>query len=229
MAETLGKEVGDVVEVGGSRFRVSGIFETGVAWEEIGGVITLRDAQSFLGRPRKVTMLAVKVVQPDLAEQVVVNINRQYPSVLASLSGSFAEQTPDMKMSNYLLGGISVLAIAVGGLGVLNTMFMSVLERTREIGVLRALGWGRDRVMLQIVQESLIMGLVGGALGVTFAFLLTSLLQLLPAVGEALKPLWHWAQFVRAGGIALALGVLGGLYPAFRATHIKPIDAIRYE
>ncbi|MGD8864932.1 MAG: ABC transporter permease [Anaerolineales bacterium] len=229
MAETLGKGVGDVIEVGGSRFRISGIFETGVAWEEIGGVITLRDAQSFLGRPRKVTMLAVKVEDPNQAEAVVSLINNQYPSVLASLSGSFAEQTPDMKLSNYLLGGISVLAIAGGGLGVLNTMFMSVLERTREIGVLRALGWGSGRVMQQIVQESLIMGVAGGGLGVAFAFTLTGLLKLMPAVGDALTPLWHWTQFLRAGGIALALGVVGGLYPAFRATHIKPIDAIRYE
>lgn len=229
MAETLSKEVGDIVEVGGNRFRVQGIFETGVAWEEIGGVITLRDAQAFLGKPRKVTMFAVKVEDPGKAEQVAGLINAQFPTALASLSGSFAEQTPDMELSNYLLGGISILAIAVGGLGVLNTMFMSVLERTREIGVLRALGWGKGRVMLQIVQEALIMGIVGGALGIAFAFLLTSLLQLVPAVGDALTPLWHWAQFLRAGGIALALGVLGGIYPAFRATNIKPIDAIRYE
>ena len=229
MAESLDKGAGDVIQVGGSRFRVKGIFETGVAWEEIGGVVTLRDAQSFLGKPRKVTMLAVKVEDPHEADQVVAAINQEYPSVFATLSGSFAEQTPDMKLSNYLLGGISVLAIAVGGLGVLNTMFMSVFERTREIGVLRALGWNRGRVMMQIVQESLILGVLGGGLGIAFAFMLIGMLKLLPGVGDALTPLWHWTQFLRASGIALALGVLGGIYPAFRATHIKPIDAIRYE
>ena len=71
MANSLDKQVGDMIELAGTRFRVVGIFETGVSWEEIGGVVTLRDAQAITGKPRKVSMLAVNVVDSSQAAAAV--------------------------------------------------------------------------------------------------------------------------------------------------------------
>lgn len=229
MAEALGSKVGESLEVGGNRFRIVGIFETGVAWEEIGGIVTLRDAQSFLGKPRHVTMYAVKLEDPSNAELLVDEINQQFPEVHASLSGEFAEQTPDMKLSNALLGGISLLAIFIGGVGVLNTMFMTVFERTWEIGVLRSFGWQRRRVLGMILREALLLGVLGGLFGIAIGFAISSLVQLVPGIGEALTPLWSLDLFLRAILVALLLGLLGGIFPAFRATRLEPIEAIRYE
>jgi putative ABC transport system permease protein len=229
MAEALGKGAGDTIQLGGKRFRIVGVFETGVAWEEMGGIITLRDAQAFIGRPRKVTMYAVKVADPTIAQAIVTQINTQFPQAYAALSGEFVEQTPDMKLSNLLLGAISVLAVGVGGVGVLNTMLMAVLERTREIGVLRALGWRRRNVLGLIMREALLLGIVGGIVGIGIAFGITSLMASAPTIGEALTPIWDWDIFVRSLLVAITLGVVGGLYPAYRATQFEPVEALRYE
>ena len=229
MANALNKSIGDTVEVGGSRFRVIGIYESGAGWEEMGGVISLRDAQSYMGRPRKVTMYMVKVDQPSLAQGIVERINAEMPDAHATLSGEFVEQMPDMQAMDALMAAISFLAIAVGGIGVLNTMLMSVLERTREIGVLRALGWRRRRVLGMIINESLLLGLIGGAVGIVVAFGLTFLFNLIPQVGSMLSAQWDLVIFARALTVALLLGLLGGLYPAYRATRLQPVEALRYE
>ncbi|UCD99815.1 MAG: ABC transporter permease [Chloroflexota bacterium] len=229
MADSLSKSVGDTIEVGGSRFKVVGIYESGAAWEEMGGVISLRDAQAYMGRPRKVTMYLVKVDQPSQAEEIVIRINASFSDVHASLSGEFVEQMPDMQTVDGLIAAISLLAIGVGGVGVLNTMLMSVLERTREIGVLRSLGWRRRRVLGLIMNESIVLGLVGGLFGIGIAFGLTFLFHLIPMYGSILSPNWDLVIFVRAFSVALLLGVLGGLYPAYRATRLQPVEALRYE
>jgi ABC-type lipoprotein release transport system permease subunit len=229
MAEALGKGAGDTIQLGGKRFRIIGVFETGVAWEEMGGIITLRDAQSFIGRPRKVTMYAVKVENPAQAEGLVMQINAQFPEAYAALSGEFVEQTPDMKLSNLLLNSISVLAVGVGGVGVLNTMLMAVLERTREIGVLRALGWRRRNVLGLIMREALLLGFIGGIVGIGIALGITYLMGQAPTIGEALTPIWGWDIFIRSLLVAVILGLVGGLYPAYRATQFEPVEALRYE
>ncbi len=229
IAEAMDKEVGDVVELNGSRYKVVGIFSSSNSWEEMGGVISLRDAQTFTGKPRKVTMYTVKLHDPSQAEEVVRQINQQFPDVHAALSGEFANQMPDMQNMDAMMSGISFLAILVGGLGVMNTMLMSVLERTREIGVLRALGWRRPRVLFMIMKESLLLGLLGGLTGVAVAFGLGALLGAIPMVGDAFSPVWELDIFMRASSIALLLGLVGGVYPALRATRLEPIEALRYE
>jgi ABC-type antimicrobial peptide transport system permease subunit len=229
MADSMNRDVGDTVDLSGARFKVIGIYETGVPWEELGWVVSLRDAQTFAGRPRKVTMYGVKVQDPTQAREVVATINGRFPEAHAALAGEFAEQMPDMENAGSMLNGISVLAIVVGGVGVLNTMLMAVLERTREIGVLRALGWRRRRIMGMILREALLLGLLGGGLGIGFAFAMNYLLGQAPLVGEAVTAIWAWDIFVRAIGVALMLGLIGGLYPAFRATLMQPTEALRYE
>jgi putative ABC transport system permease protein len=136
---------------------------------------------------------------------------------------------PDMKSSTAMLNAISLLAILVGGVGVLNTMLMSVLERTREIGVLRALGWRWQAVMGLILREALLIGMLGGLAGVLIAFALAGLMRLNTSLGSWVDPVWTAGVFLRAIGVALLLGVAGGLYPAYRATRLPPVEALRYE
>ncbi|MBI9050609.1 MAG: ABC transporter permease [Anaerolineaceae bacterium] len=229
LAESLHKSVGETIELNGSRFKVKGIYESGVGWEESGAVISLRDGQNFLGRPHKSTMYSVNLVDPKKAEQMVEKINEEIPNVHAALSGEFADQMPDMESMDSMMGGISFLAILVGGLGVMNTMLMSVLERTREIGVLRALGWRRRRVLEMIIKESLILSLVGAVGGVFVAFGLGALMRANPMTGELLNMIWTVGIFARAILVSLMLGLVGGIYPAYRATKMQPVEALRYE
>ena len=108
-------------------------------------------------------------------------------------------------------------------------MLMAVLERTREIGVLRALGWRRRRVLGMIMRESALLGILGGLVGIGIAFSIGYGLSRTPLVGDALTLVWELDIFVRAIGIALALGIFGGIYPAVRATYLQPVEALQYE
>jgi ABC-type antimicrobial peptide transport system permease subunit len=229
MADTLKKEVGDILEIGSMRFRVVGIYETNIGWEQTGGVVTLRDAQNFIGRPRQVSMIAVKLKEAAQAQALVKRLNTKYPGLYAALSAEFAEEMPDIQSSNAMLDGISLIALAAGGLSVLNTMLMSVFERTREIGVLRALGWRRHAVLAMILREAVLLGLLGGLAGIALAFALIEAMKLSAALGSWVDPVWSWEIFARALLLSIFLGALGGLYPAYRATYLSPVEALRYE
>ncbi len=229
VAEANGKKVGQTMDVAGQRYKIVGIFESGSGWENMSAIITLRDAQAFAGRPRKVTILMVDLEDARKTEVLVDEINLRFPDVHAAPSGEFVDQMPDMENADGMLNGISFLALIVGGLGVLNTMLMSILERTREIGVLRALGWGRREVLSLILREALLLGVLGGLASIIIGVLLAYLLTLAPLVGSVLQPEWTLGVFIRALSIALLLGIFGGLFPAYRATHMQPVEALRYE
>jgi ABC-type antimicrobial peptide transport system permease subunit len=229
IAESMNKEPGDILDIGGNRYRVKGIYESGIGWEDAGCVMTLRDGQSFIGRPGKVTMVAVKVHDPKQAEVITVKINSLDPDLYAVVSGEFVDQMPDMEAMDGIMAGISLLTIVVGGLGVMNTMLMAVVERTREIGVLRALGWRRRAVLKMILKEAFLLGVLGGMAGIVVALLLVGAIKLAPMVGDVFNVVWEWSVFSRAIGVALGLALIGGFYPAYRATRMLPVEALRYE
>lgn len=110
-----------------------------------------------------------------------------------------------------------------------NTMVMIVFERTREIGVLRALGWRRRRVLSMIVRESLTLSLLGGVGGITAGVLLGLALNLIPMMQGWVRVQYSAGLFAQALGTALVLGIVGGIYPAWRAASLQPIEALRYE
>jgi len=229
MSESLNIGVGEYLELSGSRYKVVGIYESSVGWEELGGVMTLRDGQAFTGRPRKVTIYSVKVKNPSKAAEVVDRINERYPELHAALSGDFVDQMPDMEASDAMMSSMSFMAVLVGGLGVLNTMLMAVLERTREIGVLRAIGWRRRAILQMILKEALLLAGLGGVLGILIAFGLGFVMEHIPMYGEMASTKWEFTLFIRAFITAFSLGLLGGIYPALRATNLQPIEALRYE
>jgi ABC-type antimicrobial peptide transport system permease subunit len=228
-AETMGLKAGDTLRVLNSNFRVVGIYETGVAWEETGAVITLRDAQRLAGRPHQVTMYGIKLRDPQQVDEVQAYLDIHFPEISVSPTSAFAENLPDIQSSNSMMGQISFLAVLIGGVGMLNTMLMSVLERTREIGVLRALGWRRRQVIGMILQEALALGVIGGLCGILLGIGLGWSLVLLPQIGDMLVPQYSPQLLLEMLAVAVATGLLGGLYPAWRATRMQPVEALRYE
>jgi ABC-type lipoprotein release transport system permease subunit len=228
-AQQMGLEVGDSLRLLNSNFRVVGIYETGLGYEEVGVVIGLREAQALTGKPHQVMYYSIKVRDPREAEALCETLKAQFPEVDFSITTEAVEGMSDFEVLQEMVAQVSFLAVLVGSLGMLNTMLMSVLERTREIGVLRALGWRRGQVLGIIVRESCILGVLGGGLGMGLGVALTQLLGLAEGLLGAFVPVFTSQLFVQAGIVAILVGLVGGLYPAWRATRMRPVEALRYE
>jgi len=228
-AEQMGLEVGQTFRVMDSAFRIVGIYETGGGFEDAGAVVTLRDAQRLAGRPHQVTMYGIKVRDKDKIDEVRDYLEANFPEIEVSLSSEFAESIPDMERMGEMTGQIIFMATLLGALTMLNTMLMSVLERTREIGVLRSLGWQRRQVVGMILKEALVLGVIGGVAGILLGMGMVWLTQQIPLIGEMLEPQYKPELLVQAMMIALVAGSIGGLYPSWRATRMRPVEALRYE
>ena len=228
-AENLGLSVGQTLRIFDTSFKIVGTYETGVPWQDGGGVISLRDAQRLFGQPRKISFLGIWLEDPDQANALAAQIESRFPEINLAQASAFAEDITDIQMMRSTTWGISLMALVVGGLGMANTMVMSVFERTREIGVLRALGWRRSRVLGMIVRESVTLSLLGGAAGVLLGVALGLLLNTHPAMRGFLEMRFSGQLFGQAWLTALGLGMVGGTYPAWRATRLLPVEALRYE
>lgn len=228
-AESMGKGVGDTVRLGESAFHVVGIFESGVGWEETGGVIARRDAQVIAGKPHQVNFYAIELRNVGRLDEVRAWLDEAFPEISVSVTAEFAENLSDLKSVQASMRGLAVLMALVGSVGMTNTILMSVLERTREIGLLRAVGWSRLRVLGTILKESLLLSGFSGLTGIGLGVGLTKVLETLPVVSSFVEAVFTPALFAQAMAVALVLGALGGLYPAWRATRLQPLEALRYE
>jgi len=228
-AELLKTQVGQVIRLREVSFRVVGLFETGVTWEEGSVIISLRDAQELLGKVRQVTMYQIKLSDPQQAETLRAQIQAIFPEITVAPSSESVETAPEMSSMRVMMWTVSLLAIIVGGIGMMNTIVMSVFERTREIGTLRALGWRRRRVLFAVFQESLVLSVLGVVSGILASMLLGAVMRQIPLFGSALAIVLSVPLLTQALVIALGLGVVGGLYPAWRAANLSPVEALRYE
>jgi putative ABC transport system permease protein len=123
----------------------------------------------------------------------------------------------------------ALIGLIVGAIGVLNTMFMSVMERTREIGILRAIGWRKGRIIRMILSESLLVSLIGAAIGTVGAMALTKFLSSLPVASGAIEGTVPWHVIAEGWGLALLVGVAGAAYPAYRSARLLPTAALRHD
>ncbi len=228
-AENLNRRVGQSIRLFDSTYRIVGIYETGVSFQDGGGVITLRDAQRLFGQPRKVSFLGIWLEDPDQADAIAHTIEDRFPEIAVGQAAAFTEDLTDMQMMEASTWAIAALALVVGGLGMMNTMVMSVFERTREIGVLRALGWRKRQVLAMVVRESVALSLIGGGVGILIGVLLGRILNANPVMQGFLQLEYTPTLFLQALGLALALGMVGGVYPAWRAANLQPVEALRYE
>jgi len=222
-------KLGDMLRLPGGSFRIVGIYATGNGFEDVASVVSLADGQQLLQKPRQVGAVQIKLRDLRQIDQVREKLERLYPKLTISESSRAAEAQQAMSTIQDFAWGIALLAIIVGGVGMTNTVTMSAFERTREIGTLRALGWRRRRVLTMVLEESLVISLIGVVAGVALAFVLSQLMKLIPMFGDMLPVVFSPDVLMRALIVALGLGAVGGLYPAWRAANLQSVEALRYE
>lgn len=177
----------------------------------------------------------VKVDNPDNAEAVAKQI--QQLGVGAATAKSYIEQQLQIfNVVSFILAGIGSIALAVAAIGIINTMVMAVLERTREIGVIRALGAKRSTVSQLFTLEASLLGFVGGTIGVALGYGLTSLANFFinaqladSGVGGHDIITLPWWLAISVIVVTTIIGMLAGLYPAHRAARLDPVEALRHQ
>lgn len=226
----LGLRPGERLHVGGRSFRVSGLYHTGNRFEDGGAVLSLRDLQALAGHPGEVTTLAVTVRLGERPATVAKRLEARFPGLAAVTEPGQAVKVDTSSRLILNAGWIfSLLALIVGGIGVANTMAMSVFERVREIGILRAVGWPAFRIAALIVAEALAIGVLALAVGLAGGYAAAELFTGRAALSRLADP--DFTAGVFAWGLAFALGaaLLGAAYPAWRAARLTPIAALRHE
>jgi len=240
----MANPVGQTVRINRQNYRVVGVLQTkgqgGFMNQDDVIFMPLRTAQLKLGgagnqQVRSINLQARSAEEMDLAQA-------QVAAILRTLHGLQPGQDDDFTVQNQadivgvveqttgtftaLLGSIAAISLLVGGIGIMNIMLVSVTERTREIGLRKAVGAHRGDILIQFLAEAIVLsiagGLIGTALGVGGAQVITPLLG-----GN--EPLVTLENVVLALAVSLGIGVFFGLYPANRAAGLSPIDALRYE
>jgi putative ABC transport system permease protein len=163
-------------------------------------------------------------------EVLADRIEAQVPNVAAMTAKDFDQQVgAATSILNSILVGIALISLAVGGLSVVNTMAMSIAERTREIGIKRAIGGSRSRIVRELVAESALMGFLGGSIGLLLgAIVVTVVNEASRATGTVLFELTPGTALT-AIVFATVLGALAGFFPAVHAARLDPVTALRYE
>jgi putative ABC transport system permease protein len=225
-----GKRLGEIVRLDGRRFRIAGIYHSGDRFEDLGIVLPLQTVEQLAKRPGDVTSIGVNVKLGQSVKAVANRLEEQHPGIAAITEPGQAIKVDTSSRLIISTGWIvSILALIVGGIGVTNTMAMSVFERTREIGILRAVGWPVARIGAMIVSEALGICLIALGVGCALGVIAAQVFVAHSALSGLISPSYTAATFAWGLAFALGVGLVGALYPTWRAVSLAPIEALRHE
>jgi len=230
--ELLHKKTGDTLEIEGRQFRVVGIFESSAVVENGALLMTLTQAQQVTDKPGKVNVLNIKLdgsaAEADI-DGIKARVRASLPGFVAITSGELVRQNTIVRISKAMSNATILIASLVGALVVFNTMLMSINERTREIGILLALGWQRHTIMKLVVSESTLLTLAGGVIGILLGVAITWGLEHLDLLRGKIDAVFSVPFLVAVLGLSVILGIAGGIYPAFKAARQLPSHALRQD
>ena len=228
-AEHLRCRVGSTLKLANGEYIVVGLFESDTPFIESGGLLPFRNAQREMGLEGKMASVMVRFddFQPDRVADYEARIESAFPLVEATAPAKFTAAFDEFELMDEAVVMLSLLAIIVGGIGVMNTMLMSVFERTREIGVLMAIGWSKLMILRHVLAEACIVCLLGGLVGIGLGVLAVEGIR---GIGQFafLAADYSVLLFTQALGVAIGMGLLGAAYPAWRAVRVPPVEALRY-
>jgi putative ABC transport system permease protein len=231
LAERLKAQAGDTVRLFEEPYRVSSIYKSTSTWENGSMILPLAELQRLTDRSGQVTYINVVLnthaKSENQAQQAIAQIQQIDKRLLALTTSDYVNTDTRMQLARAMAWMTSAIALLIGTIGTWNTMLTSVMERTKEIGILRAIGWRRRRVIGMILAESCGLALVASLIGMVFAKLLTWSLSQAPAVKGLLSPQVDISVIVQGLLLSLAIGLLGALLPAWRAAQLSPTEAFR--
>lgn len=228
--------VGRYIEIKGRRFKIVGIHKS------MGTTMGMIDLDSFAwipittcirmyGKPNPDTIM-VEAKSQESVEKEVAEIKKTLSKEFSSDEVSVITQKDILSIASdatrimtYLLGGLGGISLLVGGIGIMNIMLVSVTERTREIGIRKAVGAKTRDIMLQFLIESIILSLIGGAIGVALSSAGASIYEAIFHI-KAQVTIWI---ILLAFVFSMMVGIFFGVYPARKASLLDPIEALRYE
>lgn len=229
-ARDFDKKVGDTFQISEDTFTIVGIFSTGQVFGDSASMLPLTTLQAQQRKPGNVTLAFVRVVAGTDIDALRKRIEDDSPEIATVRTQSeFGRIDRNLELISAANVGVTILALAVGAVGVMNTTLMSVFERTREFGVLRAIGWSRVRLLAMVWSEAFLISIIGAAAGIGLGFAAIRGIQRAPELLGVFEPHYTADVFGRALGIAVGMALIGAIYPALRAALLLPLDAIRHE
>lgn len=241
-ARRLNKSVGDKMDIRGEKFNICGIFKSTNALEDGIIIVPLSTLQKIKKTPGKITAInlrlnfnvSVKMTmkqQQDIAQQIQQEVQNKINSEFSDLEVKDVQNfiaTPFSTIFSFTWA-ISIVALFIAVMGIINAMTTAVLERIKEIGILLAIGWSKFRIIKLILFESALYGLLGGITGVILGYSIMRILVTLPQIQGFIVMRYDFSFLSKAMGLSLLVGILAGIYPAIKAVSIDPIKVLRYE
>jgi putative ABC transport system permease protein len=226
-ARDLELKPGDTLELLNHKLKVAGVYKSDVKFESAGCVISSVVIQQEMKMGDSVGLFWLYLKPGTDWKTLRAVIEEKNPNLAAIQTSEFTSYYNQLDYIDWFVWIVSLISVVVGGLGVLNTMLMTVSERTREIGTLRAVGWSRGQVLRLILTEGMVISMVGGVIGLLMGtFGAETLIHWAP---RGLDTRYSALLLTQGFLIAVALGFFGALYPALVASRLSPIEALKYE
>ena len=230
--------IGSSIAVGSTEFTIVGILDDADGFGTMGNAyIPLETAFKYVAVPPYLSSITVQTISEEIVPEVTANLtallkarhnitgDREADFVITDASQLLDAIGTVQQFLSLLLGGIASISLVVGGIGIMNIMLVSVRERTREIGIRRAIGAQQSQILTQFLIEAIVLSLVGGIIGVIIGEVVAYFLAQLGQWNFALSPTMILASL----GFSMFVGVVFGVWPARTASKLKPVEALRFE
>ena len=227
-AEFLGASTGTDVPIGHGTFHVIGVIRTRNGFEDGGVFMPLEAAQKFFHKEGS-SVITIKLRNKEDAPAFKAQIHSQFPNLIALEDAEFSRSYSQFKILKATAWAVGGCGLALGGLGVANTMIMSVFTRIREIAILRVNGFANGQIATTIFGESAIVAISGALAGLALGAVALYALKEVPALHGYVDVTIHPVLMLIVVLLALLTGLAGALYPAAYAMRIKPVEALRFE
>jgi putative ABC transport system permease protein len=235
-------QVGSKVLIQGKSFQVVGILKPGSS-ALMNGVVMIfeKDLKDILNIKDEIDIIVVRVENKNNIEKVATDIKNKMRKDRNEKIGEedFTVQTPVQSLAavntilniiNIIIVGIAFISLIIGGIGIANTMYTSVLERTKEIGTMKAIGAKNSDILLLFVFESGLFGFIGGVLGALFGLFMSFMVSVAANsyFGQTIITIQiSWPLLIGAVSFSFLIGIFAGLIPSYQASKLRPVDALR--